>query len=780
MYSMLEDVKCSMLSKKFVLVVLFLFPLLIWAQPYKDASLPVDKRVKDLMGRMSLEEKVAQLCMSNFDSYQLGMYGYGVCESPIINVKDLAEHSHEIKKYAREHNRLGIPPVQSGECLHGVLAYGATIFPQAIAMGSTWNPELIKQMAEMIAVEASAVGIDQALSPVFDLARDPRFGRMEESYSEDPYLAGEMGCAFVCGMQGDAEKTKDRLEFNKLMCTAKHFAGYSVPIAGLNMAPASIGERDMRSLYLVPFEMAVKKGNVYSIMPSYNEVDGIPSHSNKFLLQKVLRDEWKFPGYVFSDYSAIGMLYYLHKTAESFEDAAFKALVSGVDLDAPTSDSYKFLLTLVNNKRIDTALIDQACSRILTAKFKAGLFEKPYPDPGSIQKFVHTKAHIDLARKVAEESVILLKNEGNLLPLDINKIKTLGVIGPNADQVQYGDYSCTRDNNTGITVLKGIRDLVGEKINIKYAKGCTITGLDKDGFMEAINVAKSSDVVILVLGGTSVIFSKLGWGKGLGKYESEEPFTCGENYDLSDIDPVGVQRDLAKAVCATGKPVVLIMIHGRSWSISWEKEHIPAILEAWYPGEQGGLAIAEILFGRVNPSGRLPVTIPQSVGHIPVFYNYKPSGKGDTYLPGSPENPGRNYVFSSPDPLFPFGFGLSYTDFDYVKMDVSRETFSKNDTVHITVEIKNTGKMEGKEVVQLYVRDKISSVTTPVISLKRFQKINLKPGESKVVSFYILPIDLALWNENMQFVTEPGEFELMVAKSAADVKFRKVIKYIDE
>lgn len=779
MSSYFESSNNLSLKKAFFLIISYLFHLSIIAQPYKDASLPVEERVKDLMGRMNLEEKIAQLCMNNFNGCLSGIYSYGVCESPIIKIKDLAKQSLEIKKHAREQTRLGIPVIQSGECLHGVLAYGATIFPQAIALGSTWNPELVREMAEMIAVEASAVGIDQALSPVFDLARDPRFGRMEECYSEDPYLAGEIGCAFVNGMQGCSGNTKTKLEFSKVMCTAKHFAGYSVPIGGLNMAPASIGEREMRSLYLLPFKMAVKKGNIYAIMPSYNEVDGIPAHANKFLLKKVLRDEWNFTGYVFSDYSGVGMLNYFHKTACSFEDAALRALVAGVDLDAPRSDSYKFLVSLVKENKIDTTLINLACKRILTAKFKAGLFEKPYPNPETIEKNVHIQEHVDMARKVAEESVILLKNEKNLLPLDVNKIKSLAVIGPNADQVQYGDYSCTRDNSTGVSVLEGIRDLAGSKLKIKYAKGCSISGLSKDGFMEAVKAAESSDVVILVLGETSVIFSDLGWGKGLGNNEIEDPFTCGENYDLSDINPVGVQRDLAKAIYATGKPIVLILIHGRSWSISWEKENIQAILEAWYPGEQGGTAIAEILFGKVNPSGRLPVTIPQSVGHIPVFYNYKPSGKGDNYLPGTPEKPGRNYVFSSPEPLFPFGFGLSYTDFEYLKMEVSHETFSVKDTVRIFVEVKNTGKTEGKEVVQLYVRDKISSVTTPLMSLKRFQKIHLKPGESRMVMFSILPEDLALWNENMLFVTEPGEFELMIARSATDVKFSKIIKYVN-
>lgn len=381
-----------------------------------------------------------------------------------------------------------------------------------------------------------------------------------------------------------------------------------------------------------------------------------------------------------------------------------------------------------------------------------------------------------LARQIAEESAVLLKNDGALLPLDAGKIKDIAVIGPNADQVQYGDYSYTRDNKSGVTVLEGIKGVVGDKARVHYAKGCGISSLDKSGFDEAVEAARKSDVAVVVLGETSVILSGLGWGKGPGEAEANDPFTTGEGYDLTDINPIGVQRELIQAIEATGTPVVLVLVHGRPWSIGWEKENIPAILEAWYPGEQGGNAIADILFGNVNPSGRLNATFPQSVGHIPVTYDYKPSAKGINREPGTPEKPGRDYVFSSPDPLFPFGYGLSYTDFKYSDMEISGDSFG-SDGITVSVNVSNTGNREGKEVVQLYVNDKVSTVTTPVTALKRFKKISLAPGQTERVSFTISPEDLGLWNKEMKYVTEPGEFEFMFGKSSEDIQCRKTATY---
>ena len=740
----------------------------VTAQVYKDPKAPVEQRVEDLLGRMTLEEKIQQLSMTGIYEFPNQKEVYGVCDSPFEGIERVTELSRKAKQHARENTRLGIPPIQIAECLHGQLAYGATIFPQAIAQGSTWNPALIKEMAAAIASEASASGVDQALSPLFDLIRDPRYGRNEECYAEDPYLVGEMGKAFVTGMQGEPEETVDGIPEGKIMCTAKHFAGYSLPWAGINLAPASLGERELRTLHLAPFEKAVREANIYSVMPSYNELDGVPAHANRFLLTEVLRNEWNFPGYVFTDYGGLSQLTYFHRVAADKTDAAVMALRAGVDLEAARPDIYPHLLEAVKEGRISEDEIDTSVRRILTVKFKAGLFEKPYADMKNLKKRVHTPEHIELARRVAEESVILLQNNGDLLPLDAGKLKSIAVIGPNADQVQYGDYSYTRDNKSGVTVLEGIRNLVGDKVTVRYAKGCSISGLDKSGFGEAVEAARQSDVSVVVLGGTSVILSGLGWGRGPGEAEAGDPFTCGEGYDLTDINPLGVQRELIQAVQAVGKPVILVLVHGRPWSIKWEKENIPAILEAWYPGEQGGTAVANILFGEVNPSGRLNATVPQSVGHIPVWYDYKPSAKGINREPGTPEKPGRDYVFSSPDPLFPFGFGLSYTTFEYSDMQISSPRFG-NEDITLSVTVKNTGSREGKEVVQLYVNDKISSVTTPVTALKRFEKIALKPGESRRVQFTLSYKDLGLWNADMQYVTEPGEFEVRFCRSAEDV-----------
>lgn len=760
------------------LCIAFMAILSLQAQVYKNPKASVEDRVNDLMQRMILEEKIEQMGMTSLNDFVNKPGVYGVCESPFVGLDKVADLSAKAKKHGRENTRLGIPPIQIAECLHGVLAYGATIYPQAIAQGSTWNPQLIERMGSAIATEASAAGVDQALSPLFDLIRDARYGRNEECYAEDPYLVGIMGSAFVTGMQGRPEKTKMGIPAGKVMCTAKHFAGYSVPWAGINLAPASLGERELRTLHLTPFEMVVKDANVYSVMPSYNEVDGVPAHASDFLLNQVLRNEWEFEGYVFSDYGSVSHLYNFHNIAKDKPEAAMRAVRAGVDLEAARPDVYPSLVQLVKDGKISEELVDRAVRRILTVKFKAGLFEKPYANPNDIKSKVHTPAHIALAREIAEESVVLLQNNNNLLPLDKKKLRSLAVIGPNADQVQYGDYSYTRDNKSGVTILEGIKNVVGNNVKINYAKGCGITDLSKEGFAEAIKAAEESDAVVVVLGETSVILSGLGWGKGPGEGEIEDPFTTGEGYDLTDINPIGVQRDLIQAVAATGKPVILVLVHGRPWSIKWEKENIPAILEAWYPGEQGGNAVADILFGNVNPSGKLNATFPQSVGHIPVFYDYKPSAKGINREPGSPEKPGRDYVFSSPDPLFPFGFGLSYTTFEYSEMQVSKESFGKED-LNVSVKITNTGNRIGKEVVQFYIHDKIGTVTTPVMALKRFEKIELKPGESKNVTFKLSYKDLGLWNSQMQYVTEPGEFEFMFAKSAEDVQCLKKVVFTD-
>lgn len=738
------------------------------AQTYKDPNASIDERVEDLLGRMTLEEKIAQMNMNGMGEYRQLPHGAGVVESPFISVQEIARMSSETKRYARENTRLGIPPIQIGECLHGQLAMGATIFPQAIAQGSTWNPALVERMASVISLEASASGVDQALSPLFDLAREPRYGRTEECYGEDPYLVARMGVAFVEGMQGKAEYTRVHgMAPGKLMCTAKHFAGYSVPAGGINLAPSSLGEREMRTLHLYPFEKVVKEANVCAVMPSYNEVDGMPAHSNRWLLTDVLRGEWGFGGYVFTDYGGLSQLHNFHHVAADASEAAVMGINAGVDLEAARPDAYARLSDLVKAGKVNEEQIDTAVRRILRAKFMAGLFDKPYPDPERLSEVVHRPEHVALALEVAQESAVLLKNDSALLPLDASKLKSLAVIGPNADQVQYGDYTYTRDNRSGVTILQGLRDRLGSRVQINYAKGCNITGSDRSGIAAAVEAASKSDVAVVVLGETSVILSGLGWGVGLGENEPRDPFVSGEGYDLTSLDPPGVQRELLQAVCATGKPVVLVMVHGRPWSIDWEKDHVPAILEAWYPGEQGGNAIAGILLGDVNPSGRLNCSVPRSVGHLPVTYDYKPSARGINREPGTPEKPGRDYVFSSPAPLFAFGHGLSYTTFEYSDLKIDNNESAK--TVKVSVNVRNTGSRDGKEVVQLYVNDRVSSVTTPQKMLKGFDKIELKTGEQKTVTFDLPYDELALWNASMQRVVEPGEFAVMIGRSAEDI-----------
>lgn len=749
-------------------IVCLCFAVASNAQIYKDPKAGIDERVEDLLSRMTLEEKIAQMNMNGMGEYRQLPYGAGVVESPFISVQEIARMSAETKRYAREHTRLGIPPIQIGECLHGQLAMGATIFPQAIAQGSTWNPALVERMASAVALEASASGVDQALSPLFDLAREPRYGRTEECFGEDPYLVARMGVAFVEGMQGKAEYTRVHgIAPGKLMCTAKHFAGYSVPAGGINLAPSSLGEREMRTLHLYPFEKVVKEANVCAVMPSYNEVDGMPAHSNRWLLTDVLRGEWGFGGYIFTDYGGLSQLHNFHHVAADASEAAVMGINAGVDLEAARPDAYARLSDLVKAGKVNEEQIDTAVRRILRAKFMAGLFDKPYPDPGRLSEVVHRPEHVALALEVAQESAVLLKNDSALLPLDASKLKSLAVIGPNADQVQYGDYTYTRDNRSGVTILQGLRDRLGSRVQINYAKGCNITGSDRSGIAAAVEAASKSDVAVVVLGETSVILSGLGWGVGLGENEPRDPFVSGEGYDLTSLDPPGVQRELLQAVCATGKPVVLVMVHGRPWSIDWEKDHVPAILEAWYPGEQGGNAIAGILLGDVNPSGRLNCSVPRSVGHLPVTYDYKPSARGINREPGTPEKPGRDYVFSSPAPLFAFGHGLSYTTFEYSDLKIDNNPSAK--TVRVSVNVRNTGRRDGKEVVQLYVNDRVSSVTTPQKMLKGFDKIELKAGEQKTVSFDLPYGELALWNASMQRVVEPGEFAVMIGRSAEDI-----------
>jgi beta-glucosidase len=761
--------------------------LLAQTLAYKNPELSVEERVNDLLKRMTVEEKVNQMLKLSLDRIKRNENGkvspealeklfsgqsIGCLDPPRTNIEDIAIISEAADRYLREKTRLGIPAIQvelSG--MHGILALGATNFPQTIGQGSTWNPELIRRMAEVIAFEGSMIGCDQAFSPLFDIARDPRYGRVEECFGEDPFHVAEMGKAFVIGMQGEPSVTRRQIHDNHLIGTAKHYVGYSTPVGGINIAPVEVGPRDFRDLHLYPFEKAVREANVLSIMPSYNEVNGIPVHANEYLLRDVLRKEFGFMGYVFADYGAVSMLYNTHKITSSKSETALTALKAGVDQEG-SNWAYSELIELAKKDKSVLALVNEAVGNILRVKFMAGLFDKPYTKPSGLTGLIHTEESVRLAREIAEESIILLKNQDNLLPLKISGLKSIAVIGPNANQVQYGDYSITKDNSSGVTILEGIKNIVGDKMEINYAKGCAVTDLNKNGFEEAVRAAERSDVVVLVIGGTSMSLTGTGWGElaGAGAYP-----TCGEGYDRSELTPPGIQPELIQLIHKTGKPVVLVMVNGRAYSIMWEKENIPAIMEAWYPGEEGGNAVARVLFGQVVPSGRLTVSVPRSVGHVPVFYNYKPSGRGHYHKPGTPENPGRDYVFSSTDPLFPFGFGLSYTQFEYSDLKINSKELKETGQIELSVKIKNTGKVDGKEVVQVYINDKISSVTTPVKVLKGFKKILVRQNETATVNFAIPCRELGLWDKNMKYVIEPGEFEIMVGASAEDIRLRDVI-----
>ncbi len=758
-------------------------PVFAEEEKYRDARVPVENRVADLLDRMTLEEKVGQMCQRDVSALEVegdrvtpaslvDLFGRKSCGTmtclPGHTPEEVAARFKAAQDYLRTETRLGIPAIPVAECLHGVQSRGATVFPQAIAMGSTWDPELVQQVGAAIAKEASAIGVAQCLSPVFDLARDPRFGRVEECYGECPTLVSRMGVAYVSGAQGQ-NIWQSGLDPHKIMCTAKHFAGYSVPAGGLASGPASIGERELRSLHLVPFEAAVRQAGVCCIMPSYNEVDGLPAHANRWLLTDVLRGEWGFRGYVFSDYGAIHMLYDYHHVSANTSEAAVRALRAGVDLDAPNATAYKHLVELVRGGEVPEKEINPAVERILRVKFLSGLFDaRRQISLARLREEVHTDEHVALARQAAEESIILLKNEGTLLPLDAGKLESIAVIGPNADHVQFGDYSATKDNAYGVTVLAGLREALGERVGINYAKGCDLVGSSREGFDRAVEAARKSDLAVVVIGDTSEIVGDL----SLGDEAYNRLATVGEAFDTTDPRPPGVQENLVRAVHAAGKPVIVIMIHGRPYSIPWMKANIPAILSAFYPGEQGGNAIAGILLGRVNPSGRLPVSVPRSAGHIPTVYDYKPTGRGVYGQRGTPEKPGRDYVFTSPDPLYPFGFGLSYTTFGYDHLTIEKPCVATDATVRLSFIVSNVGSRAGKEVVQVYIRDEVSSTTTPTLRLYRFKKILLEPGGSRKLEFEIPVSELALWDAAMKRVVEPGRFQVLVGASAEDIRLK--------
>ncbi len=776
-----------MKSNRISVLVVGCFALMAWAllshkaasqttgeQPaYKNADLPVEQRVADLLSRMSLEEKAAQtqalwekkdLIMDDHGNFsaekarEVLRYGMGQITraSEEKAPRENALFTNAIQKFLVEQTRLGIPAIVHEEGLHGLAARGATSFPQAIGLASTWDTELVEKVFGVAALEIRSRGAQQALTPVLDLARDPRWGRVEETYGEDPYLVSRLGVACIRGFQGKP----GAIDKQHVIATTKHFAVHGQPEGGINVAPANYSERLVREAFLFPFQAAITEAGAMSVMPSYNEVNSIPSHANTWLLQRILREEWGFQGIVVSDYHGINQLETLHHVVDSKADAAKKALETGVDIELPDNDCYEDLAAQVRAGRISEATLDRAVARHLRAKFMAGLFEDPYVDPDNAERVNNRPEHRDLALRAAREAIVLLKNAGNLLPLDRSKIKSIAVIGPSAAPCRLGGYS--EDPGRCISPLDGIKAKVGDRVKVNYAEGARISendtswrgwridevvppdpAKDEKRIAEAVEAAKASDVTVLFVGDNEQTCREAWAATHLG--------------DRDSLNLVGRQNDLVRAVFETGKPTVVFLMGGRPLSVNYIAENIPAILEGWYLGQEGGTAIADVLFGDYNPGGRLPITFPRSVGQLPIFYNHKPSAR-------------RGYIYADNGPLFAFGHGLSYTTFKYDGLRLTHPKIATHGATSVRVDVTNTGTIKGDEVVQMYVRDVVSSVTRPVKELKGFRRITLDPGETMTVEFPITSAALSFLDVNMNRVVEPGDFEVMVGPNSVDLQ----------
>jgi beta-glucosidase len=759
---------------------------------YKNSAAPAARRVKDILARMTLEEKAAQMmCIwqekttklldaaGDFDlakarvAFKKG-HGLGQVGRPSDagsvpsdagvgkNARATAQLANAIQKFFIEHSRMGIPVMFHEECLHGHAAIGATSFPQPIGLGATFNPDLVEKLFTMTAEEARVRGTHQALTPVVDVARDARWGRVEETYGEDPFLNTQLGIAAVRGFQGDAE-FRDK---KHVIATLKHFAAHGQPESGQNCAPVNVSERVLRETFLHPFRDAIQRGGAISVMASYNEIDGVPSHASEWLLRDVLRKEWGFKGFVVSDYYAIWELHHRpdthgHFVAKDKRQACELAVKAGVNIEFPEPDCYLHLVELVRKKILKESQLDELVAPMLFWKFKMGLFDDPYVDPDEAARVVGCDANRRLALQAARETITLLKNENHLVPLDPAKLKTIAVIGPNAHRSLLGGYSGVPKHN--VTVLDGIKAKVGDCVKVLHSVGCQITVggswnqdevvasdpvADRRQIAEAVEVAKQADVIVLAIGGN--------------EQTSREAWNLKHMGDRTDLDLIGRQNELVQAMLATGKPVIVLLFNGRPLAINDVAENVPVIFECWYLGQETGHAVADVLFGDFNPGGKLPISFPRSAGHLPVFYNYKPSAR-------------RGYLFADVSPLFPFGFGLSYTTFEIKNIRLAKKKIKRTESTRVSVDVTNTGKRVGTETVQLYIRDLVSSVTRPVKELKGFQKISLQPGETKTVTLEITPDLLAFYDVQMKYVVEPGEFEIMVGNSSRDSDLRQAV-----
>jgi len=771
---------------------------------YKDQSKSVEERVQHLLSLMTTEEKVGQLTQpfgwqtytndqgnitlnesfkQQVENGGIGsLYGAlradpwtGVTLENGLSAREGAEAVNLIQRYAVEHSRLGIPILIGEECSHGHMAIDGTVYPVPLLLGSTWNVDLYREMCQAVARETRAQGGAVTYSPVLDVVRDPRWGRTEECFGEDPYLIGELAVASVEGLQGENLDRDDTVA-----ATLKHFVGYGSSEGGRNAGPVHMGWRELLEVDLYPFRKAVEAGAA-SIMPAYNEIDGTPCTVNTELLEDVLRKDWGFDGLVITDCGAINMLASGHDVATDGLDASVQAIEAGIDMEMSGEMFGQYLVQAVAEGKLDVQVLDQAVSRVLALKFRLGLFEQPYVDADRAAEVIGSEQHIQLARQLATEGVVLLKNEADTLPLSIGNLGRIAVIGPNADQAynQLGDYTSPQPKSKVATVLDGIRSKLANRMDVQtekssvgfvtdgssvdqvlYAPGCRIKGDSKEGFERAIEVASQADTVIMVVGGSSARdFGEgtidLKTGASNVSDHSWNDMECGEGIDRMTLGLAGVQLELIQEIHKLGKKLVVVYINGRPISEPWVDEHADAILEAWYPGQEGGHAIADILFGDVNPSGKLTISIPKHVGQLPIYYNGKRSR-------------GKRYLEEDLEPRYAFGYGLSYTTFEYSELQLSDASMTAGDSVTVSVNVTNTGPYAGAEVVQMYISDVVSSLTRPAKELKGFAKVNLEPGETQTVEFRIGVEQLQYIGRDLKPVVETGLFHIHIGSSVND------------
>ncbi len=762
--------------------------------PYQNSRLSIDQRIDDLLGRMTLQEKIGQMNMPA--AYNRRMYatipedeydlaeGTGwktqekdsdllrkmfICEQftrgKLIDIGPgggffamannlfqfepvkQAKYFNKYQKIAVEETRLGIPLLFSEEGTHGVNKTGATVFPEGLALGSTWNMDLIEEVYTVAAREARSVGIHQLFTLVIEPIRDPRMGRNTEAFSEDPYLVSRIAEAIVRGCQGD-----DVAQTDRVVAGLAHFPGQSQGVGGLEFGTMEMSERIFRSVFLPPWEAGIKNAGALGVMVTHPVIDafgGLPATASKRLLTDILRQELDFQGVLLGEGNSIGTILW-KKVANSQKEAGIMALNAGLDVAIAYESGYmNDLLESADEGLASLEIIDERVSRVLRQKFRLGLFENPYVDTILAAKVYHTEEHQELALQAAREGIVLLRNENNLLPVSKN-LKSIAVIGPNADNArnQLGDYIPKRITHDIVTVLEGIRNAVSPETEVKYLEGCTILDNGRDDIRAASRLAAKSDVAIVVVG--------------------EQPGTYGEKSDMAGLDLTGRQSELIKAIHKTGTPTILVLINGRPLSIEWESENIPAILEAWLCGENGGTAIADVIFGNYNPDGRLAISVPRHSGQLPVYYNH--SDQKEMRLGMRDDK--RAYVDISARPLYDFGYGLSYTQFDYDKLEINPQQTGTAGRIEVSCEVTNIGNVNGNEVVQLYLNDIISSVETPFIELKGFRKVHLDKGETKEVKFLLTPYEMSLINAYMERVVEPGRFEIMIGSSSRDIRLK--------